>query len=462
MRSLHSLVGLSLLLVGASACAPGQGDVIVESSTSDVEASGLSAQAGSLRVTLQNVARFEQRNGERVLVVTGSANRNLEGVFSFVPDDAFGEASLVTKRKFELVLRDGHEINSLLSGMPILLRVTAATGSTPFVFARIALAPRFARFQGSSALHIDAKIAPVFVRDEVDSLRYRGLVSATSAIDTLSVSTDDDVDPDVSRVDGDTFRFDWPYARFVVTADPHTDPVYFTASMTSGASRSKRAHVDIAVTSLDITTADPYETWPSDASCEEAIYGCIRGKDQVGDPDLGECGSYRDVSRCVNARPDEICLYEGPSPFELSSFDASDELTDAQTAYGEGCSNGGTFCSLGAVQTFNVPACLAEPASLQAALDWLATNDQGFLAGGTRLDRSGLEGSTLFSSSYSTGGPGLLLALDVVAGGGEVEAYIATQEIACHNCTDFADYAVIFYPGSGVVAVLQATHGYDS
>jgi hypothetical protein len=443
-----------------AACAPGT-EAPASRPADEQQEAGLAsktASVGSLKLTIQGAARFESRNGQRVLVVTGSANRDLESAFSWVPDDAFGETTLLTKRKLEIVLRDGHEINSILSGLPINLSLTAKTGQTKEAYARIALAPAFARFTGSSSLQIDKPIRPIFIDSAENNLRYRGQVSATSPIAEMSVFTDDNSGPVIARVDADTFRFDWEYAAFALAADPHTEAVHFSAELENGKTRTKHADIDVLVTSVDLTTDDPYEAWPT-PPCEEAVYWCVVGARQNGQTDLGDCGDYREVSRCAYATH---CEYEGPVSFALEPFDATDEIEPAQTAYNQACNKGGTWCSAGSIAASNVPECLAEPATLEQVLDYLQSTDQDFLAGGAFVDRAGLEGSTFFSSGYSSGGPGLLLAIDVTTGGGEVQAYLATSEVPCHNCTDFADYAVLFYPLSQTVVVIKGSHGYDS
>ena len=267
--TLRALALASLASLSLFGCAPSTPDLGSEDASDETSALGsLSAQAGAIRVTLQGPVRFEERDGQRVLVIKGSANRNLTGVFSFVPDDAFGSAALTTSRKFEIVLRDGHEQNSVLSGMPLLVRVDTATSGS--ATARITLGAQFTRFQGSKSITVAKQIRPVFVIDPVDYLRYRGEVSTTFAATEMSVFTDDDSDPEVVRVDADTFRFDWQFPSFALAADPHTDAVFFHAQG-QNIERSKEADIDVFVKDLQLTTSDPYEAFPT-FGCEESIY----------------------------------------------------------------------------------------------------------------------------------------------------------------------------------------------
>jgi hypothetical protein len=456
--TLRALALASLASLSLFGCAPSTPDLGSEDASDETSALGsLSAQAGAIRVTLQGPVRFEERDGQRVLVIKGSANRNLTGVFSFVPDDAFGSAALTTSRKFEIVLRDGHEQNSVLSGMPLLVRVDTATSGS--ATARITLGAQFTRFQGSKSITVAKQIRPVFVIDPVDYLRYRGEVSTTFAATEMSVFTDDDSDPEVVRVDADTFRFDWQFPSFALAADPHTDAVFFHAQG-QNIERSKEADIDVFVKDLQLTTSDPYEAFPT-FGCEESIYWCILGAKQSGATDLGDCGTYRDVARCYWPQPEEVCLFEGPSPFTLQAIDSSG-LEPAAASYTDACGTGGSWCSVGTPTLHVTPDCLAEPASLDAAVAYLASSDQNFQQGGSTLTRAELEQSSLFSSSYSSEGPALLATIDSFTGGGEVQAYVASGEVPCHNCTDFADYVVLFYPGSRMVVVVTGTHGYDS
>ena len=57
---------------------------------------------------------------------------------------------------------------------------------------------------------------------------------------------------------------------------------------------------------------------------------------------------------------------------------------------------------------------------------------------------------------------GELASVDAFTGGGTVEAWLSTQELSCHNCHDFGSWAVLYYPGTGTVIVLQGHYGYDS
>lgn len=301
MRAVAVCFSLSSLLI---ACAPEVEDPVLEAADLDESelASTISETLGPLKLTVQSRARFEERDGRSVLVISGSANRNLENVFSFVPDDGFGQASLVTQRKFELVLAEDYEINTILSGLPILMSVQTATGTPNSFVSQIQIAPSFGHFTGSSKIFVKAPIRPVFVKDQANNLRYRGETKVTGGAGGLSVFTDDGGDPSVRRIDGDEFDFDWTFDGWRLAADPATEPVYFVADRETGADLEKRAKIDVLVTSLAITTDDPYEVWHED--CDMDVWHCFHDApaEQV---DFGDCGSYREVKRCEYFTPGE-------------------------------------------------------------------------------------------------------------------------------------------------------------
>ena len=301
MRALASCFSISVLLLG---CAPEVDDPTLEDAdVGESElASTISETLGPLKLTVQSRAKFEERDGRSVLVISGSANRNLENVFSFVPDDGFGQASLLTARKFELVLSEGYEINTILSGLPILMSVQTATGTPNSFVSQIKIAPSFGHFTGSSKIFVKAPIRPVFVKDQQSNLRYRGDVKVTGGAVGMSVFTDDGGDPSVRRIDADDFDFDWTFDGWRLAADPATEPVYFVADRETGADLQKKAKIDVLVTSLAITTDDPYIVWQE--SCDMDVWHCFHDApaDQV---DFGACGSYRDVKRCEHFTPGE-------------------------------------------------------------------------------------------------------------------------------------------------------------
>ncbi len=125
-----SLVSFAVLV----ACG-GPVSVVDEAVTDDFEAQTdaeltklVRATGGGLTVTFKPVLVARVENNQKVWVMEGTASRDLSEAFSFVPDDGFGEARLTGARTFEVVLVDGSELNTILSGLKLLVKLTP-TGS---------------------------------------------------------------------------------------------------------------------------------------------------------------------------------------------------------------------------------------------------------------------------------------------------------------------------------------------
>lgn len=418
---------------------------------------GLVASEGSLQLSLTNKVRVEERPEGRVLVVRGHANQELANVFSFIPDDAFGQARLTGARRFEIVLADGPEANSILSGMPLLLAIQPTAGG-PQLTARISIEPRFLRFSGSTQLFIESDVRPVYVRDDASSLRYRGTVFVPGETASLSVTTESGFDPVVSRVGAERFRFDWEYSPFLSAARQEDDTLYASALLVDGSAADKTAHLAIFVSELRLTTEDPYAVWPA-PSCEPAVYRCVQ--EAEGAADLGHCGDYRAVLRCLSA---DACEVEGPEPLQLSPADTS-ALVPAFDAFNLGCGTGGSWCGLGALHGYQLPNCPEEQASIDAVLPLLAEAEPDAVldpALGSFVDRATLEGTVFFQDGYSTHGDELLLALDELAGSNEAEGWEYIEEVPCHNCSAFIHRLAVLYPEAGWLFSIEGAFGYDS
>jgi hypothetical protein len=264
--------------------------------TSSVRASGpMAVRAGALTVTVEPTAVPEVRAGERVWVMTGRSSRSLSEAVSFVPDDGFGDTTLLDSHTFEIALRDGHEINTILSGMPLFLHLRTRNGSPDVYAASIALAPRFSHFEGSSAVRFDAPVAPVFFLDDVSNLRYRATVRTTWDARRVTVLTPGDTAPALVASSPRVWAFDWTFERLAAAADPPGAPVAARAHF-GGRSETKRAVLDIAVRALGLTTGSPEVVWPA-PGCSEDVARCI-AEQPAGAVDFAACGAYRQVAAC--------------------------------------------------------------------------------------------------------------------------------------------------------------------
>ena len=264
------------------------------SSVADADANGrVSVRAGVLTLTFDGAGRFETRGGERSLVLTGTSSRNLKEVRSFVPDDAFGQTTLTGPRTFEIALRGGHEINSILSGLPLGLAIVTQNGSPARYEAALTLG---ARLVGADVprLHVVPEVRPVSAGADADPLRYRSRLELTSTPESVTVAG-----ATVSRRSAQRYDIDWTYDAFAGSfAAPAPAPVTIVAKLASGTS-TLTATVALSVVRLGLTTKTIEQTWP--AVCQSRVRSCIaRGAS------LAECGSFREVQLCKNADPPPI------------------------------------------------------------------------------------------------------------------------------------------------------------
>ena len=453
LLDLRSLIIGSLVALAAPACA-GPDQVAEEIGTVDSAATAtrIYASEGDLDLSFETLGTFEDRDGSRALILRATANRYLESVYSFIPDDLFGEAHIISERRLEVVLHEGYELNTVLSGMPLFVAVNTFTGNPNHYTAKVEVAPRFYDFLGSSSIFIDEKVDPYYVVNGSDNLVYRGSVNALASQMTVTAP---DGAPSVARVDGDTFRLDWPYADLHDAIDPHTQWLTFTASLNSGVTAKKTARLVARVVGLALTSGDAYEVWPPPV-CQPDVYTCYHAQ-PAGTTDFSGCGTYREVRACTYANVCDVVQF----PLSLTSIDTAD-LDPARDAYNQS-PNGYTWSELTSLAAYDTPGCPDAPVTIQSVVAKLAETDQNQppAGEGTFTDRAGLAQGSFFGTG-DPNGAALLAAFDAFTGGGDVQAWLYSSEVPCHNCHDFASRVVLYYPGSGQVIVLVGHHGYDS
>ncbi|MRG97008.1 hypothetical protein [Polyangium spumosum] len=421
-----------------------------ESTASAATATRIYASEGDLDFSFETLGTFEERDGVRALILRGTANRYLKSVFSFVPDDAFGQANIISERRLEVVIHEGHELNSLLSGLPLFVSINTFTGTPNQYTARVEVSARFYDFLGSSDIWIDEAVQPFYALNGTDNVVYRG--GADVLGNPLTVTAPDGA-PTVFPVDANSYRLDWSYANLHDAIDPHTQYLSFSATRPDGTLAKKSARLVARVTGLALTSGDPYTVWPTPA-CEPSVHACYLSQ-PAGTTDFAACGSYRQVQRCVHADACDV-LQE---PLSLASIDAS-SLEPARAAWNQG-SSGYNWRNLQPIAAYDTPECPAAPVTIASVVDEIASTDQNQPASeyGTFTDRAGLSATTFFGAN---GGSALLAAIDAFAGGGDIEAWYYSEQVSCHNCTDFITRVVLLYPDSGVVLVLDGNYGYDS
>ncbi len=158
---------------------------------------------------------------------------------------------------------------------------------------------------------------------------------------------------------------------------------------------------------------------------------------------------------------------DDPQPLELIPIDVS--LTDDEAdLFRADCNSGGVWCNLTALRGFALPACPAEPVTLEAVFELVRQLDQDHSTlefhFGHLLDRAGASGTSFFAHLLLGWRPGAarLDRRHRRRRAAAIEAWSVSQQVPCHNCTDFQDTLILLYPDSATVFVLDGGHGYDS
>jgi hypothetical protein len=240
-------------------------------------------RAGELTLWVDRAIELGYAGDDRELTATihCRTSRNLTGASSWVPDDAFGEATIVGPRSFDITLYGPHEINTVLSGLPVFVSLDVATGTPTHYEAMIDLEVGLAVFRGTGDAWIDSLLRAVLAGPPDEPLRYRAGV----ATDSPTLSIENAGAPGVTAKDGG-FVVDWNYPDIEATI---TDG--YRAGFRLADGTRKTARFEFRTARIGLTTADPRDVWPS--TCEPAVRACL---DDGGEP--AECGSYRQVTRC--------------------------------------------------------------------------------------------------------------------------------------------------------------------
>jgi hypothetical protein len=305
------------------ACGPAHDSLSAEA---DDLARELRASSGGLTVTLETRVDRRGRGDTLRWVARGSASADLEAVFAWVPDDAYGAATLTGARTFEVAVGAGSELNTVLSGLPLF--VDLKRKGAPKVTARVDFAPRFASIKGSTRLSLQAAVAPVAIGEE---LVYRASLRAPEG---AGVTLDG-----VARgklVAARRSPRDWSLdARFdglrplLAELDAAAPLVELVATETGGARRSKTGTLAVTVSALALTTGDAAERWPT-GRCSAVVRACLNDV-PPGQQDFAHCGTYREVMAC--GAPNQVPTLL-PSPDDRSALDAALASVRAQLPEG--------------------------------------------------------------------------------------------------------------------------------
>ncbi len=418
----------------------------------------LRVRTGDLTVWLKVRGRtdHEGQTGSR-LIIEGRASRDLADAMSWIPDDAFGEVVMNTKRKFQVVFDEPHELNTVLSGSPVFLSLTSTTGTPRNYNVRFAVEPRFAEFKGSSAIFVRDAVLPIFVRDGATNLRFRGLATVNGTSTGFSVSNDDDSEPTILREDDTRYTFDWTPTNLGLSMTPTTDPVTFSAFFESGRTASKAARLFPMVSKLAITSGDPYDDLVVQPTCSDATRACIVAAN--GSDDLGACGVYRDVRVCLQAGP--ICGEDSP---DLELFEVPIDVSANLAAFTAACPRGGSECGLDRATLYRLPECLeALPDVNGLATMVLSMEDRQGEYWPVLEDGSLEEILQVSPFSMASGAAGELLStLGAYAGSFEARYWVGEVEVNCQNCHEWQVIVLAYYPSAGRLFVLRGGYFWDS
>jgi hypothetical protein len=270
------LLGLvALALCGCGDPEAASGPDVLDSVNSD-----LSAKTGTFRVTASPWANLTHAAQRMELTFAGTSSQNLTSATSFAPDDPFGDVEF-DKRAFSLQMAGGDDANTLLSGLPALLKLVTSSGT---FYVRVVAAPAVTKSSGSTVLVAEKDIEPVYAVDPVETVRYRVTVSTSSSASSVSLAG-------VAAVrEGTKWHADLTYAQL----DAALGAGAVVTMVSSSGSHTKTLTVGVKVASFDVSTQLPYQVWPQ-VGCSSAEQACVNAKPA----DLGACGPYREVLACV-------------------------------------------------------------------------------------------------------------------------------------------------------------------
>lgn len=426
----------SMLLAALTGCVT-QAEVAPEPTLAAVD------RATGLAVTFRAPAWVSTANGYR-LEVEGRANRDLASTFSFVPDDAFGEATLVNARTFRVAWAQDHEINTALSGTPLLVRLDLADGTS--ATAQVTVDLRTRDLGGARPIGVVEPLRPVFVDDPVSTLRYRMRFTTYDADDAWirhpSAAT--------TETQG-TFlwKVDWTYEDLIPYLARGRDRMDLHA-IAGGATLTRRLRIEPRVAHADLTHGDPYAVWPS--VCEDDIDACLSALPD-GTDDFGACGDYRPVQRCLSQGE---CWFAPESPLALSPGEpALAGASDALAAHNATCAGAGAWCELAWTASYTRPACPSEPAGLRALIALAGAADQS----GATIEQGVIHGRTNGPAELPES---VLQAIEADYGAPITGGFSWQQLVPCPNCTEYQTWYLLDLPAADRVVVLTGTVGWDS
>lgn len=232
--------------------------------------------------------------GSDFYVLTGRTSRNLESVFSFVPDDPVGEAQLSGPRSFRIVLGAG-ELRLLLAGREFMVALTPKSGDVKRYTAGLRLCAQV-NSAGTSSLYVSKNVKPVWVAGEI---RFRGHLSASSSTFRLE-EVQSAAPASVSQSGPRSWRYEWRNVDDFPVASAEGQRVLFMVRSSAGP-LAKKAELSFNVSSLRLTTKEVYDVWKP-APCSERVKRCLEALGP-GVVDTEACGLAYEVLRCPTSLP---------------------------------------------------------------------------------------------------------------------------------------------------------------
>jgi hypothetical protein len=264
-------------------------------SLADDNATSLAVKNG-MTLTLQASLAWHMGSAGEEVILKGSTSRDMTFVQGFIPDDAFGTATQLSTRSFQLVLDNPSDINTAISGSPFYLELTthSSTGDEHWS-AQVVLTPRLVPAAGSttSRLTLGSAVTPVVVNDNPDGVHFRGTVTTTATPQSMVVSSDST--PALVQDSPRTWHFDWDFDHFESAV---SRPVQAQAKF--GATTSTRSGtLEVRLSKVGLASGQSADDIYGFPECDPGVLACLRTL-PASTIDFGACGAYLPVRVCID------------------------------------------------------------------------------------------------------------------------------------------------------------------
>ncbi|MGV3621545.1 MAG: hypothetical protein ACO1OB_12045 [Archangium sp.] len=287
----RTVVALSLALLSCGpnlASSEEGGDQLYEGGNE--LATELKANVPSLTVWVKPALVPEIRDGRQVYVLRGRTSQNLDSVNSYVFDDAFGNAAVLSPRTFEVIFDSQSELNSIAAGLRMFLAFHPQSASVEPATASLTFAPTFTSPTGTTSLSVRPDVLAIAVGDQ---LTYRAIVKTSNGAPLTATSFDGESLP-VAQRNATEWNVDMKFEQLRNASDEVNEPVTFVTTTSTGP-KTKKVTLGVSVKTLELQRGDAYENWPP-LQCTPAVQSCLDG---LTSNDAERCGGWYPVTRCV-------------------------------------------------------------------------------------------------------------------------------------------------------------------